>query len=73
MFYHPNDSKVTIIIKHAAFWGSLLTMFVLFVFLFRDDVKIPQKEITLKIDVRNKVNICSPEDEKLFQKSFFDF
>lgn len=73
MFYHPSDSKVTLIIKHLAFWGSLIAMFALFIFLFRDDVKIPQKEITIKIDVKNKVNVCLPEDDKALKESFFNF
>jgi len=73
MFYYPNDSNFTKIIKHSVFWTSLCVMFMMFVFLVNDDIKIPQKEITLKIDVKNKVNICQAEDEKMFKTSFFGF
>jgi hypothetical protein len=73
MFYSPYDTKFTLIIKHLAFWSSLLGMFALFVLLFNDNAKIPQKETVLKLDVKNQINICLPTDEKIFKKSFFDF
>ncbi len=72
MFYHPQDSKITIAIKHFAFWTALISMFVMFIFLLSDDAKILQKEVTLEIDVKNKVNICLPEDN-FPKKTFFDF
>lgn len=73
MFYHPNDNNVTMFAKHAIFWVGLLSMFALVVFLFRDEAKIPQREVVIKIDVKNKVNVCLPTDEKIFKKSFFNF
>ena len=73
MFYHPSDNKSTIITKHILFWTGLISMFVIFIFLFTDEIKIPQKEVTLEVDIKNKVNICRPEDEKIFKKSFFHF
>ncbi|OFW95423.1 MAG: hypothetical protein A2887_06845 [Alphaproteobacteria bacterium RIFCSPLOWO2_01_FULL_40_26] len=73
MLYHPFDNKFTILLKHLVFWAALFSMFALFVFLVFDDTKILQKEVILKIDIKDKVNICLPEDEKIFQKSFFDF
>lgn len=72
MFYHPNDNKITMITKHLIFWIGLLSMFVLFVFIVQDDAKIPQRLITLKINMEDRVNICLPEDEKIFKKSFFE-
>lgn len=72
MFYHPQDNKLTIAIKHFAFWIALVSMFVMFIFLVSDDTAIPQKEVFLEVDVKNKVNICLPEED--FPKnSFFDF
>jgi hypothetical protein len=73
MFYNPSDNKSTIIIKQSIFWIGLLSMFGMFIFVFIDDVNIPQREITMKVDITNKVNICLPEDEKIFQRSFFNF
>jgi len=71
MFYHPSDNKSTIIIKHIIFWIGLCAMLVLFIALVFDDSILPQKEITMKIDVRNKVNICLPEEENRSEISFF--
>ena len=73
MLYHPSDSKITIIIKHLVFWSSLIVMFGLFLFLFHDEINIPQREISLEVDIKNKVNICSPDDPKMLKKSFFNF
>ncbi len=38
-------------------------MFALFVFLIKQEVKPNKKPITVQIDIKNKVNICLPEDE----------
>ncbi len=73
MFYHSHDDNIARLIKHSMCWVSLAALFLLVVFLIRDDAKIPQKEIILKIDVKNKVNICLPEDDEFSEKSFFDF
>lgn len=45
----------------------------LFVLMFLDDIKIPQKTVLVEIDVKNKINICLPENDEIFEKSFFDF
>jgi hypothetical protein len=73
MFYHPRDKKAIIIAKHALFWTSLCAMFGLFLFVFLDEVNVPQRVTTIKVDIKNKVNICLPEDEKIFKRSFFNF
>jgi hypothetical protein len=64
MIYHPQESKVTKIIKILAFWISILGMLWLCILIFHDDIKIPQNEVKLNISIKNKVNICLPEDEK---------
>jgi hypothetical protein len=48
-------------------------MFALFIILVNDDLKIAQREIILKVDVKNKINICLAEDDEIFQESFFGF
>ena len=63
MIYHPLENKVTKFIKIIAFWSSILAMFWLFVLIFHDDVKIPQREVVVKVDIKNRVNICLPEEE----------
>ncbi len=63
MIYHPLENKVTKFIKIIAFWSSILGMLWLFVLIFHDDVKIPQSEVVVKVDIKNRVNICLPEEE----------
>lgn len=63
MIYHPLENKVTKFIKIIAFWSSILAMFWLFVLIFHDDVKIPQREVVVKVDIKNRVNICLLEEE----------
>lgn len=65
MIYHPQESKVTKFIKIAAFWISMLAMLWLVILIFHDDVQIPQREVTVKVDIKNRVNICLPEEEIL--------
>ena len=74
MIYHPEEHKIAKIVKFFAFWCSLFAMAWIFIAIFNADLKVPQKEITLELDVTNKVNICLPEDEDLFEEeSFFNF
>lgn len=73
MIYHPKEHKVTKFIKLLAFWASIFVMSWLIILMFHDDIKIPQKEITLKVNMKNRVNICLPENEDTFQESFFGF
>ncbi len=63
MIYHPQESKVTKFIKIVAFWTSILGMLWLVILIFHDDVKVPQKEVVVNIDVKNHVNICLPESK----------
>lgn len=64
MIYHPQESKVTKFVKIIAFWSSLLAMLWLVILIFHDDVQVPQKEVVVNIDVKNRVNICLPEEVK---------
>ncbi len=73
MFYLPNETRFTKITKHAVFWLSIAVMFAIFIMLFNDDAKIPRREIVMKVDIRNKVNVCLPEEDDIFERSFFDF
>lgn len=73
MFYHPNDSKFTIILRHSAFWIALLSMFAMFLFFLGDEINIPQKQVVVEIDVKNRINICLPEGDDLAEESFFGF
>lgn len=72
MPFYSRDNSVIAIMQYVVLWVSLFTMFALFILLFRADFKVPQKTVTMKIDVKNKINICLPEDpETLEDKSIF--
>jgi hypothetical protein len=63
-----------IILKYFCLSIALFAIVLTVTFFAIRDTKIPRKEIALKIDIANKVNICLPEDNELFdEKSFFDF
>lgn len=62
MIYHPLENKVTKFIKIVAFWASMLAMLWLVILIFHDDVQVPQHEITVRIDMKDRVNICVPEE-----------
>lgn len=68
-----HDSKFAAAIRLISFWIGLVAMFALFIILVNDDLKISQREIILKVDVANKINICLAEDDEIFQESFFGF
>lgn len=73
MLYHPNDNSFTIITRRIIFWTSLVIMSVAFLFLFNSDAKIPQKEVVLSIDIKNKINICLPDKLDDDKESMFNF
>lgn len=72
MFQSPRGNKITEATKHLVFFASLAMIIVVLIFLIRDEAKIPQREIVLKIDLSNRINVCEPK-EPLQNKSFFDF
>jgi hypothetical protein len=72
MIYHPKEKKVTKIIKLLAFWSSLLLMLWFVILIFHDDVKIPQRDTAMKLNMKNKINICRPEKEDVSKKSLFE-
>ena len=74
MFYHPNDNKATIIAKYFCFFVVFLSIIGIVGMIFVNNVKMPQKEMVLKIDINNKVNICLPEEkEEKSEDSFLNF
>lgn len=64
MFYHKKESKSSILTKYFLFWGGLISMVIIFILLLgRSDIKIPQKDIVVTIDIKDKVNICLPDEK----------
>lgn len=52
--------------KYAAIAVSLLLMFAFLYLVLVDDFEIPQRETLMAISIKNKVNICLPEDDEDF-------
>lgn len=74
MLYNIHDTNFSKIVKQLVFWLSLSAMIGLFVFLLKNEIKLPQRQITLEIDLKNKVNVCLPDDPKdLKQKKLYEF
>lgn len=74
MLYNIHDSGFSKILKQLVFWISLSAMLGLFVFLLGNEVKLPQHQIVLELDIKNKVNICAPKDDKeLVSKKLYEF
>jgi hypothetical protein len=71
MLYHPKEHFLSKIIKIIAFGTSLFVMIWLFLLVLFDDIKIPQKEETLTVNLQNQINICLPEEES--KENFFNF
>jgi len=63
MFYHKREGKLSIIIKYFLFWSGILFMLLTFFILIdKNNIQIPQQEITLNIDISDKMNICLPDE-----------
>lgn len=62
MFYYTHDSKIINAVRHIVFWTSLFAMFGLFAFVVFTDENISQKEKVVQLDLKNKINICTPDD-----------
>ena len=73
MFYHPNDNLFTVIIKHLVGFAALLSLFAVLVYAIFDDAQIPQRDITVLLDISDQVNICRQDEDSFAQKSFFNF
>lgn len=62
MFHHPDDSKLSMIIKNLIFWISIFTMMGLLIFMFSDNLNIKKHEAVLEINIDGHINICTPDD-----------
>ena len=56
MFLH-SENKLLLIILLITFGAMLVALKLL----IADDLKIPQRQVSLIIDIKNQVNICVPE------------
>ncbi len=65
---YSTENKVIAAMQYVVLWVSVFVMLALFVFLFSADTQVPQKNVTVEIDVKNKINICKPEGEKILEQ-----
>ena len=66
-FYHKKkrESKSTIILRHSLCYAALFFFIAMSAaLLIKNDVKIPQKEVVLKVDVQEQIKLCLPDEEK---------
>ena len=75
MFEPIDENKKMAVLKSVIFWCALFFMFSFFISIFLDDTQISQSKRIIELDMENKVNICSPDDNEEFLKeeSFFGF
>ncbi len=69
MLYNAFDTKFSKITKQLIFWLSLAAMLGLCMFLLSSETKLPQRQISIDVDIKDKINICTPgEEPQLEQK-----
>jgi len=64
MLYNSSDTNFSKLTKQLIFWLSLASMVGLFLFLLSSETKLPQRKISINIDIKDKINICTPAKEK---------
>lgn len=64
MLYNAFDTKFSRLIKQMIFWLSLAAMLGLCAILLSSETKLPQHKISINIDIKDKINICTPSKEK---------
>lgn len=60
MFYKLQKNKF---IKLTLFWSIIALLLMIFTFLAKYEIKPRKREVEIKIDIKNKINICIPEEE----------
>ncbi len=72
MSRYDEKNNVLAITQYVVLWVGLFVTLAAFVLLFRADFKVPQRQVVLQLDIKNKVNICLPEKfEELQEDSIF--
>lgn len=70
MLYNAFDTKFSKVTKQLIFWLSLAAMVGLFLFLLNSETRLPQQQITVEIDIKDKINICTPQEENKDESYF---
>ncbi len=64
MLYNAFDTNFSKLAKQLIFWLSLAAMAGLFLFLLSSEAKLPQRKISIDINIKDKINICTPAKPK---------
>lgn len=67
MFHSSDDTAFSRFTKQLVFWASLCAMFALFIFILTTDATLPQQKMTVEINIKDKINICAPEQVEVRQ------
>ena len=60
--YH--DIILLDLLKYLVMLALIALFLAVFVYLAKSNFKIPQREITVKIDLKNKINLCQPQENE---------
>ncbi len=60
--YH--DIMLLNLLKYLVMLALFALFLAVFLYLAKSNYKIPQSEILVKIDLKNKINLCLPQEEK---------
>lgn len=63
------DQSILNALKSLVFLALFALFFAVFIHLAKSNFRISQKEVTLKIDLQNKINLCVPDEKNQKIKS----
>jgi len=56
------DQSILNTLRSLVFLGLFVLFFAVFIHLAKSNFHVNQKEVTLKIDLQDKINLCLPEE-----------
>ena len=63
--YHGSEAHYSKAFKHFLLWFSVFFMAIITFLLFKkNDIKIPQKTVSITIDIKDRINICLPDEQE---------
>ncbi|GDX36089.1 hypothetical protein LBMAG18_06000 [Alphaproteobacteria bacterium] len=63
------DQSILNTLKYLVFLALFVLFFVVFIHLAKSNFRVSQKEVNLKIDLQNKINLCVPDEKNQKIKS----
>jgi len=63
--YNRPESLYSRAFKHFLLWFFIFFMAIITFFLFKkNDIRIPQKTVSIAVEIKDKINICLPDEKK---------